>query len=163
MRTLSVALAQALAAVRQIAVLVALRITFEAQLKRIELERDREFVHRAFESIDAGCGTGRAHVARGLKIEPRELVRILRMGALVEQARPAGLLPMEIFVLRRDINSLVRDRIERSISICAELDLLDHRRPIAEPVHLLAGEHETYRAFDGARRQCCQHHIILRA
>ena len=36
--------------------LVAVRIAAQPQLKRVELERNGEFVHRAFERIDAGRG-----------------------------------------------------------------------------------------------------------
>ena len=120
-RALAVAIAQALAAVRPVGVLVAIRIAPQAQLQRIELERDRQLVHRAFERIDAGRGAWSAHVARRRKIEPRELVRVFRVGALVEQAGPAGLLPMEVLVLRRHRDRFVRDRVERSAGICAEL------------------------------------------
>ena len=52
------------------------------------LERDGQFVHRAFERIDAVRRAGRAHVARGREIEPDDLVREADVVALVEQARP---------------------------------------------------------------------------
>ena len=91
---LAVAFAQRLAAVRPIVVLIALRITPQAKLERIELERDRKLVHRGFERKDGGGGAWRAHVAWGRKIEPRELVRVFRIGGFVQQARtspsPAG-------------------------------------------------------------------------
>ena len=47
LRALAVAFAQRLAAVRLVLVLVAVRIAPQAKLERIELERDRELVHRA--------------------------------------------------------------------------------------------------------------------
>ena len=56
LRALAVAFAQCLAAVGPITVLVAIRIAAQAKLERIELERDRKLVHRAFERIDAGRG-----------------------------------------------------------------------------------------------------------
>ena len=85
-----------------------------------------------------------------------------RVGALVEQAGPAGLLPVEVLVLRRHRDRFVRDRVERSVGVCAELDLLDHGGPVAEPIHLLPGQHETHRALQCARRQRGQNHLILR-
>src|SRR6185312_17320777 len=95
-RALAVALAQVLAAVWSITVLVEIGVTPQPKFKRVELEGDSEFVHRAFERIDSGRGTRRAHVAGGSKVKPRELVGIFRIGALVKQAGPAGLLPMEV-------------------------------------------------------------------
>src|SRR5262249_52195930 len=96
----AIAFAQCLAAVGSIAMLVAIRIAPHAKPDRIELERDREPAHRALECIAASCCARRAHVARRREIEPRELVRVLRIGASVEQPGPAGLLPMEVLVLR---------------------------------------------------------------
>src|SRR5208282_677269 len=66
-RTLAIAIAQAFAAVRPVGVPVAIRITPQAKLERIELEGDREFVHRAFERVDTrrGAWTRMSHgVAR---------------------------------------------------------------------------------------------------
>jgi hypothetical protein len=141
LRALAVAFAQLLAAVRLVRVLVAIRIATQAKLQRIELERDRELVHRAFERVDAGGGARAAHVARGRKIELGELMRVLRVGAFVEEARPAGLLPVEVLVLRRHRDGVVHDRLERAVCSGAELDLLDHGRPVAELIHLLAPQH----------------------
>jgi hypothetical protein len=60
---------------------VEIRVTPQAQVQRIDLERDREFVLRAFERINTGRGAWTAHVARCSKIESRALVRVLRIGA----------------------------------------------------------------------------------
>src|SRR3954453_24292 len=79
--------------------LVAIRITPQAKLERVERQRHRKLVHRAFERVDPRRCAWSAHVARGRKIEPREFVRILCIGALVEQPGPAGLLPVEVLVL----------------------------------------------------------------
>jgi hypothetical protein len=144
-------------------VLVAIRIRPQAKFERIELEGDGEFIHRAFQRIDGGRGAGDAHVAWRSKIEPRQLVRVYRVGATVEQARPAGLLPMEVLVLRCHSYRFVRYRIERSAGVCAELDPLDHGGPVAEPIHLLPGQHEAHRALQRARRQRRQDYLILRA
>ena len=97
------------------------------------------------------------------EIEPREPVRVFRIGAFVEQAGPAGLLPMEVLVLRGHGDRVVRDRIERSVGVRAERDALDHRRPVAERIHLLARQHDAHRALQRARRQHRQHHLELRA
>jgi hypothetical protein len=161
-RALPVAIAQALAAVWPVGVLVAIRITPQAKLERIELEGDRELVHRAFERIDGGRGTRGAHIAWCRKIEPRQLVPVFPMGALVEQAGPPGLLPIEVLVLRRHRNRFVHDCIECSAGVCRQLDLLDHRGPVAEHIHLLPGQHEAHRALQRARRQRGKHHIVLR-
>ena len=40
---------------------------------------------------------------------------------------------------------------------------LDHRRPVAQRIHLLARQHDAHRALQRARRQHRQHHLILRA
>ena len=69
LRALAVAFAQRLAAVRLVLVLIAVRIAPQAKLERVELERDRELVHRGFERKERGGGAGRAHVARGREIE----------------------------------------------------------------------------------------------
>src|SRR6185503_7458947 len=100
LRALAVAFAQRLAAVGLVLVLIAVRIAPQAKLERVELERNRKLIHRGFERKERWSGAGRAHVARGRKIEPREPVRVFRIGGLVEQARPASLLPMEVLVLR---------------------------------------------------------------
>src|SRR6516165_1577602 len=81
---LAVAFAQRLTAERPIVVLIALRITSQAKFERIDLERDRKFVHRAFERVDAGRGAWTAHVARRRQVEPSELVHVLRVRGLVE-------------------------------------------------------------------------------
>src|SRR5262249_53332962 len=52
LRPLAIAFPQRLAAVAAAGVLVTIRITSQAKLQRIEIERDRELVHRAFESVD---------------------------------------------------------------------------------------------------------------
>ena len=70
---------------------------------------------------------------------------------------------MEVLVLRGDGDRVVRDRVERSAGVRAERDALDHRRPIAQRVHLLARQHEAHRALQRARRQHRQHHLKLRA
>ena len=62
--------------------LVAIRVTPQAKLERIEREGDRELVQSAFERVDAGRGAGGTHIAWRRKIEPRELVRVFRMCAL---------------------------------------------------------------------------------
>jgi hypothetical protein len=93
--------------------LIALRIAAQAKLDRVELERNRELVHRRFERIDGAGGAGTAHVARGREIEPGEPVLVFRMVALVEQARPAGFLPVEVLVLRRHRDRIVDDCLER--------------------------------------------------
>ena len=97
------------------------------------------------------------------KIEPREPVRVLRVGAFVEQAGPAGLLPVEVLVLRGHGDRVVRDRVERSAGVCAERDALDHRRPVAQHIHLLPRQHDAHRALQRARREHRQHHLELRA
>ena len=42
-------------------------------------------------------------------------------------------------------------RVERSVGLGAEREALDGRRPIAEPVHLLARQHEPHRALQRQR------------
>ena len=58
LRALTVALAQRLAAVRLVLVLVAVRIAAQAKLERVELERDREFVHGGFSAKSAVAALG---------------------------------------------------------------------------------------------------------
>ena len=144
LRALAVAFAQGLAAERPIIVLVAIRITPQTKLERIELECDREFVHRTFERIDAGRSAWTAHVARGRQVEPSQPVRVLRIGAFVEQAGPAGLLPEEVLVLRCHGDRVVRDRVKCSAGGCAQLDPLNHRGPVAKHIHLLPRQHDTH-------------------
>src|SRR3954469_1013418 len=60
---LAVAFAQALAAVGSIRDLVVIRITPQAKLKRVELQRHRKLVHRTLERVDARCRAWGAHVA----------------------------------------------------------------------------------------------------
>src|SRR5262249_2062669 len=81
---LAVAFAQRLTAERPIVVLIALGITSQAKFERIDLERDRKFVHRAFERVDAGRGARTAHVAGGRQVEPGEFGPVLRVRGLVE-------------------------------------------------------------------------------
>ena len=69
--------------------LVALGIAAQAQLERIDLRRDGQLVHRAFQGIDGGGRAGAAHVAGCRQIEAHEPVGVLRMGRGVEQAGPA--------------------------------------------------------------------------
>src|SRR5262249_4463424 len=137
-RALAVALAQRLAAIRDVVVLVAVWIIPQAQLQRIDLERNRQLIHRALERIDGRGGAGGALVARCWLIELGEPVRVARIGALVEEAGPAGLLPPEVLVLRGPCDGVVGDSVERPARVRADLDLLDHRRPVAERGHLLA-------------------------
>jgi hypothetical protein len=55
------------------------------------------------------------------------------------------------------------DRVERSSAIGAQLDPLNHRGPVAEPVHLLPGQRDLNRALERACRQHGQHDLKLRA
>ena len=73
---LAVAFAQGLAAERPVFMLVAVRVTPQTQFDGIELERDRELVHRGFERIHARRRARRAHVARGRQIQVSEPVRV---------------------------------------------------------------------------------------
>src|SRR5205085_3989170 len=146
-RALMVAIAQALAAIRPIGVLAAIRIAPQVKLERIEIQRGRELIHSAFERKDARRGAGSPHVARRRKIEPCELMRICRVGAFVKEAGPARLLPMEVLVLRGHRQGVVRDRVEHSVGTGTQRDPLNHRGPIAEPVHLLPSQYETYRTL----------------
>src|SRR5258708_523762 len=159
---LPVALAQLLAAIGLVGVLIAVRIAAQAQLDRVELERDRKLVHRAFERKRAGRGARRAHVAGGGKVELGQLVRVVRVGALVEEPRPAGLLSLKILVLRGHRDGVVGDRFERAGARGAELDALKHGRPVADPVHLLAAQHAPHRALQRARRQQPETRLVLR-
>ena len=54
------------------------------------------------------------------------------------------------------------DRIEHSVGTGTQRDPLDHRGPIAEPVHLLPGQYEARRALQRARCQRRQHDLKLR-
>ena len=74
-------------------------------------------------------------------------MRVSRIGALVEQSGPAGLLPKEVLVLRGDRDGVMRDHVERSAGIGAEGDVLDHRRPVAERIHLRPGQHDAHRSL----------------
>ena len=71
----------ALAGVGDVLVLVAVRIAAQTQLHGIDLKRDCELVHRAFERVNAGRGARRAHVAGGRNVERDELVRVSGVGA----------------------------------------------------------------------------------
>ena len=55
------------------------------------------------------------------------------------------------------------DRVKRSIRLRTERKALDGGRPIAEPVHLPTGQHQTRRALQRQRTQHRQHHLILRS
>ena len=56
----------------------------------------------------------------------------------------------------------MRDRLQCPVGSRAQLDPLDHGRPVAEPVHLRPGENHTHRALQRERRQRGQHHLVLR-
>lgn len=53
------------------------------------------------------------------------------------------------------------DRLERSAGSRAERDALDHRRPVAERVHLRPGQHHAHRPPQRARRQHRQHDVEI--
>src|SRR5262249_55035369 len=109
LRALLVTLAQLLAAVGLVGVLVAVRIAAQAQLQRIELERDRKLVHRAFERKRAGRGARAVHTEGGGRAEFGDFVFLFRVGDFVGGAAPAGLLPVKILVLRGHRDSVVGD------------------------------------------------------
>ncbi len=90
-------------------------------------------------------------------------MQVLRVGGLVEQRRPTGIVAGELFELRRDGDRLVGDRVKRSIRPRTERKALNGGRPVAEPIHLLARQDETHRAFQRQRPQHGQHYLILRA
>ncbi len=163
LRALLIARPQRLAAERLVLGLVAIGIAAQAQLDRIELQLDGELVHRRLEREQRGGGARRPHVARRRKVELGQPVRVFGIRRLVEHARPARLLAVEVLVLRGDGHRVVRDRIERAAGVGAQRDALDHGRPVAQHVHLLARQHEPHRAPQRARRQRRQHHLELRA
>jgi hypothetical protein len=70
---------------------------------------------------------------------------------------------MEVLIFRRHRDRFVRNRVERSAGFCAQLDPLDHGGPVAEHMHLLAGQYETHRALQRPRRKYGEHHLILQA
>jgi hypothetical protein len=84
------------------------------------------------------------------------------MSAAIERARPGGVVPGEVFVLRGHRNRLMADRGERPVRLRAERDPLDRARPIAERVHLLARQREAHRAPEHKRTQHRQRHVVLR-
>ena len=162
-RALPVAFAQLLAGIGKVRVLVAVGVALQPQLHRIDLERDREFVHRAFERIDARRSARRAHVGGGRNVQPRQPVHEFRIGAFVEQVCPAGIVAGEFLELRGHGDRLVRDGVERAAGIGAERKTFDGRRAIAEPIHLRAVQHDADRPLQRARSQHRQHHLVLRA
>ena len=161
-RPAGIAFAQLLAGVGQVFALVAIRIALQPQFDRVELERDRQLVHGAFERADAGSRARRAHVAGRGDVETDELVGEAAVRALVELFRPAGVVARKVLVARGDGRGLVRDRIERAVGLCAESDALDRRGPVAEPVHLLPRQHDANGALQRERAKRCQHHLVLR-
>ncbi len=161
-RAAGVAFAQLLAGVGQVFTLVAVRIALQSQLDRVELERDGQLVHGAFERADAGGGAGCAHVAGCGEVEIDELVGEEAVRALVQLFRPAGVIARKILVARGHSSGLVRDGIERAVGPCAERDALDGHRPIAEPVHLLPCQHDTNGSLEFERGKRRQHHLVLR-
>ena len=160
---LPVAFAQLLAGIGNILALVAVGIALQAQLHRIDLERDGEFVHRAFQRIDAGRRARGAHVAGGRHVELDELVLEFRVGALVKQVAPAGIVAREFLELRGHGDRLMRHRVERAAAVGAEREAFDGRGPVAERIHLRARQHDAYRALERARAQHRQHDLVLRA
>ena len=77
-------------------------------------------------------------------------MRVFGVGALVELRCPSGVIAGEIFVLRRHRYGFVGDRIDSAIYLRAKGHALDRRGPIAEPIHLRAGQHgraERFSAF----------------
>ena len=133
--------------------LVAVRIAAQTQLERVQRQGGGEFVHRRFESEQSRSGTGPAHVAGGRQIEPRQPVHILGIRRTVEQTGPARLLAMKVLVARRDGHRVVGDDVECSAGIRAEPDALDHRRPVAQRICLLARQDDPYGPLQGACRQ----------
>ena len=61
---LAIAFAQALAAVRPVGVLVAIRITPQPKLERIDVQGNCQFIHCGFQRVDAGRRAGGAHGSR---------------------------------------------------------------------------------------------------
>ena len=74
---LAVAFPQCFAAERLINVLIAIGIAAQAKFERIDLERNRKLIHRAFKRIDAGRAAWAAHIARCRKVELGELMRVI--------------------------------------------------------------------------------------
>ena len=146
---MGVASAQLLARVGKVLVLIAIGIAPQAQFHGIEFQRDREFIHRAFEAIDPGGRAGRAHVGWSRGIEPHEFVHELGVGALVEESAPACVIAREIFKLRRLGDGLMRDRVERSVFRRTEGKTLDRCRPMPEPIHVRARQNEADGALQG--------------
>ena len=91
----------------------------------------------------------------------REFVRVARVGTIVEQTRPAGLLPVVALVLGRHRDRVMRHGIQRSASVCPKLDRLDHRGPVAQPVHVLSCQNQADRALQRTRRQGGQQDLVL--
>ena len=58
---------------------------------------------------------------------------------------------------------LMRHRVERAAVVGAERKALDGCRPVAERIHLRAGQHDAHRALERARPQHRQHDLVLRA
>ena len=144
--------------------LVAIRIAAQAQLHRIELECDRKLVHcsirahrRRSRRWARACRTTSA--GRDARADARiSHWRICRAGRTSRSPADRRSSYCDVTV-----TASWRDRVERSVAICAERDALNHRRPIAQHVHLRPRQHHAHRALQRARRQHCQHHLELRA
>ena len=89
-------------------------------------------------------------------------MHIVGVGGFVEQRRPAGVVAGKLLELRGDGDRLVGESVERSVGPGAEREAFDGGRPVAEPVHLLARQHQPYRALQRQRAQRGQHDLILR-
>src|SRR5262249_11394985 len=127
---LAVALAQLFAAERLILDLILVRVVDQPQLKRIEPGRMGEFVHRAFDRIEAFGAARRAHVAGGVVVELNELLAGFDIGALVELARPADAVALEILEARGHADERVAERGQAAVALSRQPQQLAVAAPL---------------------------------
>lgn len=160
---LRVAVEQRLARIRQLLVRVFVGVIADAQFERVHIERDGQFVHGAFERVEALRGTGRAHVEGRVHVEPPQLVAELDVRRAIEASRPVDDHVGEVFELRSFSHGFVDDRVQAAVALRGERNVLDRGGPVPEGEHLRAREYHAHGQTQRARRHHRERQMILRA
>ena len=121
-------------------------MVLEAQLERIEVERDRQLVERRLQREAAARLPRRAHEGGRADVEPDDAMLALDVGAGVEVPRLQGASFDEDVETRGGRGALVRQRGEAAVLARAQRELLARVRPPAHHAeHVRPHQRELHR------------------
>ena len=120
----------------------------QAQIDRVDIRGDRQFVHRAFEREQTERRARRPHVSGRVDVELGQFVAQVDIRRVVEHSRPVDDILLVVLELRGRGHRVVLDRHQLAAGIGAERHGIYRLRPVDVAEHLLTRQLDAHRAFE---------------